>query len=209
MTRDVLRSLRRSARVDASQRLPCSSVYVGLRDPSLSVGFPRSDLGESPPAVAMCRFETKFFPDRLHNERACFDRGGTITGCGLNPRSPASNWGEISRTSPTVLRRLSSTHSPTPLSLALSLVSLDGSQDVCHLSFSPDEKFLLGCGGDRLVYVWDTSTGELVTGKQYAEPSTLGEWTGVKLSGRRPIYEVSWTAHVVIVCSSSVAGLCE
>lgn len=58
------------------------------------------------------------------------------------------------------------------------------------MSFSPDEKFLLGCGGDRLVYVWDTSTGELVTGKQYSEPSTLGEWTGVKLSGRRPIYEV-------------------
>ena len=58
------------------------------------------------------------------------------------------------------------------------------------MSFSPDQKFLLGCGGDRLVYVWDTSTGELVTGKQYSEPSTLGEWTGVKLSGRRPIYEV-------------------
>lgn len=40
------------------------------------------------------------------------------------------------------------------------------------------------------MYVWDTSTGELVTGKQYAEPSTLGEWTAVKLTGRRPVYEV-------------------
>lgn len=65
-------------------------------------------------------------------------------------------------------------------------------QGVCHLSFSPDQKFLLGCGGDRLVYVWDTSTGELVTGKQYSEPSTLGEWTAVKLSGRRTIYDVGW-----------------
>lgn len=63
-------------------------------------------------------------------------------------------------------------------------------QRVCHLSFSPDVRFLLGCGGDGLVYVWDTSTGELVTGKQYAEPSTLGEWTAVKLTGRRPVYEV-------------------
>ncbi|CAM9464894.1 unnamed protein product [Scytosiphon promiscuus] len=63
-------------------------------------------------------------------------------------------------------------------------------QGVRHLSFSPDQKFLLGCGGDRLVYVWDTSTGELVTGKQYSEPSTLGEWTSVKLSGRTPIYEI-------------------
>ncbi|CAM9173677.1 unnamed protein product [Ectocarpus sp. 12 AP-2014] len=61
---------------------------------------------------------------------------------------------------------------------------------VCHLSFSPDSRFLLGCGGDGLVYVWDTSTGELVTGKQYAEPSKLGEWTTVKLSGRRPVYEI-------------------
>ncbi|CAM9091506.1 unnamed protein product [Hapterophycus canaliculatus] len=63
-------------------------------------------------------------------------------------------------------------------------------EDVRHLSFSPDQKFLLGCGGDRLVYVWDTSTGELVTGKQYPEPSSLGEWTAVKLSGRRPVYEI-------------------
>ncbi|CAM9343933.1 unnamed protein product [Laminaria digitata] len=63
-------------------------------------------------------------------------------------------------------------------------------EGVCHLSFSPDEKFLLGCGLDRLVYVWDTSTGELVTGKQYSEPSTLGEWSAVKISGRRTVYEI-------------------
>eukprot|EP00904_Undaria_pinnatifida_P004386 jgi/Undpi1/13949/HiC_scaffold_9.g03600.m1 len=37
----------------------------------------------------------------------------------------------------------------------------DARTGVCRLSFSPDEKFLLGCGLDRLVYVWDTSTGEL------------------------------------------------
>lgn len=69
-------------------------------------------------------------------------------------------------------------------------LSRDTMQRVCHVSFSPDARFLLGCGGDGLVYVWDTSTGELVTGKQYAEPSTLGEWTTVKLTGRRPVYEV-------------------
>ena len=63
-------------------------------------------------------------------------------------------------------------------------------QGVCHLSFSPDHRFLLGCGGDHLVYVWDTSTGELVTGKQYAESATLGEWVAVKQSGRRAMYHV-------------------
>lgn len=56
------------------------------------------------------------------------------------------------------------------------------------------------------MYVWDTSTGELVTGKQYPEPSTLGEWTEVKLSGRRPIYEVG--LFMLCILFHSVPGVC-
>lgn len=40
------------------------------------------------------------------------------------------------------------------------------------------------------MYVWDTNTGELVTGKQYSEAATFGEWTAIKMSGRRPVYQV-------------------
>lgn len=40
------------------------------------------------------------------------------------------------------------------------------------------------------MYVWDTGTGELVTGKQYSEPSTFVEWGIITLSGRRPAYQV-------------------
>lgn len=64
-------------------------------------------------------------------------------------------------------------------------------QGVNHLSFSPDQKFLLGCGKNRLTYVWDTDTGELVTGKQFPESATLAQWCEVKVSGRRRTYPVS------------------
>ena len=51
------------------------------------------------------------------------------------------------------------------------------------------------------MYVWDTSTGELVTGKQYSEPSTLGEWSAVKISGRRTIYQVGEGTVDCFYCS--------
>lgn len=121
----------------------------------------------------------------------------------------AMSWDAISLLNSTVpppLILYPPTHPPASYRSSL-FGTLGALQDVCHLSFSPDEKFLLGCGGDHLVYVWDTSTGELVTGKQYPEPSTLGEWTGVKLSGRRPIYEVGWVANVVKMAEKSRACL--
>lgn len=81
-------------------------------------------------------------------------------------------------------------HDPGSVAVACSdLLRAPARQEVCHLSFSPDERFLLGCGRDRLAYIWDTGTGELVTGKQYPEPATLGIWGAVSPSGRRSIYQ--------------------
>lgn len=45
------------------------------------------------------------------------------------------------------------------------------------------------------MYVWDTGTGELVTGKQYSEPTTFVEWGAIALSGRRPAYQVRIVAE--------------
>lgn len=79
---------------------------------------------------------------------------------------------------------------PTSRRNAILSRSLLSTQSVQHLSFSTDERFLLGCGGENLVYVWDTKTGELVVGKRYTEPATLGQWTSVKQAGRRNVYHV-------------------
>ncbi|CAM9617784.1 unnamed protein product, partial [Discosporangium mesarthrocarpum] len=83
-----------------------------------------------------------------------------------------------------------------------SLFVLEGiSEGICHLSFSPDQRFLLGCGLDCLVYVWDTSTGEVISGKKFAKPATLAQWGVVDESGRRPVY------HVCLCISKEILAL--
>ena len=51
-------------------------------------------------------------------------------------------------------------------------------QSVELLEFSQDARFLAASGEDRLVYVWDTQTGEVVFGKRFAKKLAVLQWLG-------------------------------
>ena len=76
------------------------------------------------------------------------------------------------------------------------LLTLQGhTQGVDLLRFSPDERFLVACGRDCLLHIWDVATGEVVLGKRFPKPVALCVWGDVVTSGRRAKYELSLGAH--------------
>ncbi len=64
------------------------------------------------------------------------------------------------------------------------------SKKVRLLEFSPDERVLAGPGDDKLLYIWDMSTGEVVYGSRHDEPVVLFEWAGINQEGRRASYDI-------------------
>ena len=47
------------------------------------------------------------------------------------------------------------------------------------LSISADEKFLCGCGEDKLLYIWDVNTGEIIFGQVLPEIATVMKFVEV------------------------------
>ena len=59
------------------------------------------------------------------------------------------------------------------------------------MEFSDDGKFLLGCGEDSLLYVWEIFSGEVVYGQRFDKPVTVIKWCYSFLENRRTSYELA------------------
>ena len=63
-------------------------------------------------------------------------------------------------------------------------------QRVIILEFSPDMRFLAATGEDCVLYIWDTTSGEVVFGRQYTKQLDLFQWTGTYDCGRSRVYRL-------------------
>lgn len=59
------------------------------------------------------------------------------------------------------------------------------------LEFSDDGKFLLGCGEDSLLYVWEIFSGEVVYCQRFDKPVSVVKWCHSFLDNRRTSYELA------------------
>jgi WD40 repeat protein len=59
------------------------------------------------------------------------------------------------------------------------------------LEFSEDNKFLIGCGEDCLLYVWEVSSGEVVYVQRFDKPVSVIKWGGSFIDKRRTSYELA------------------
>lgn len=59
------------------------------------------------------------------------------------------------------------------------------------LEFSDDMRFLAAAGEDCLLYIWDTTSGEVVFGKRYPKRLSLFQWIGARDRGRRRVYRLA------------------
>ncbi|CAM9416889.1 unnamed protein product, partial [Phaeothamnion confervicola] len=68
-------------------------------------------------------------------------------------------------------------------------------EGVVAAAFTPDGRLLTGVGADRLLYVWDVATGEILFGKRHNKPVDVFFWSGMELTGKRPIYHAVLCVH--------------
>ncbi|KAJ8604442.1 hypothetical protein CTAYLR_000901 [Chrysophaeum taylorii] len=60
------------------------------------------------------------------------------------------------------------------------------------VAFSPDARFVSGCGEDDLAFVWDVNTGEIVFATRFPKPLTMFLWVKVDVDGpRRFAYRIA------------------
>ena len=61
------------------------------------------------------------------------------------------------------------------------------------IDFSPDERFVIGCGEDSLIYLWDASTGEVIYGQRVAHNVSLVKWVDCFQDSNRCVcYELTF-----------------
>lgn len=77
------------------------------------------------------------------------------------------------------------------IAIAISISIAGLSIRVNLLEFSEDGKFLLGCGDDSLLYVWDVVSGEVVYGQRFDKPVSVVKWGGSFIDKRRTSYELA------------------
>lgn len=64
---------------------------------------------------------------------------------------------------------------------------------VSHCSLSPDDRFVIGCGQDCLLYIWDLMSGDMIYGQRMQHPVSVLEWGEVKANGHEYSYEFFFT----------------
>ena len=71
-----------------------------------------------------------------------------------------------------------------------SMVLRGMSYKVNHISISPDERFLCGCGEDKVLYVWDLSSGEVAYGQTLPAPASIMKWVSCSRDGHYIAYDI-------------------
>ena len=64
------------------------------------------------------------------------------------------------------------------------------SYKVNHISISPDERFLCACGEDKVLYIWDLSSGEVAFGQQLPAPASVMKWVSCARDGHYIAYDL-------------------
>ena len=59
------------------------------------------------------------------------------------------------------------------------------------LEFSEDSKYIIGCGDDSLLYIWEIMTGEVIYGQRFDKPVSVVKWANSYMDKRRTAYELA------------------
>jgi WD40 repeat protein len=64
---------------------------------------------------------------------------------------------------------------------------------VTHIEYSQDDRFLLACGLDNSIFIWDLKSGDKIFHRIYEFPITCAFWTTITLEGNHkyPSYTIS------------------